>query len=187
MNQCILLAKSAVENYLKEGKIIEPPKDLPQQFLEKRAGVFVTLKKNEELRGCIGTYLPTKINIAEEIIRNAISSATEDGRFEKIQEEDLPHLSYTVYILSEPESVEDKKDLDPEKFGIIVKTAPFAYPDKNSFFDGRVPFKSGLLLPGLEEIKTPEEQFLVACQKAGINPAEEKVFLYRFSVEKHDE
>ena len=58
--------------------------------------------------------------------------------------EELPYLSYTVYILSEPKPVKDIKDLDPKKFGIIVKTTPFAYPDENvGWFDGHTPFKSG--------------------------------------------
>lgn len=185
MNQYVLLAKQAVESYLVEGKIIPPPKNLPREFFEKKAGVFVTIEQNKKLRGCIGTYLPTKINMAEEIISNAIAAAAEDYRFEKIKEEELPYLSYTVYVLSEPELIEGLKDLDPKKFGIIVKTAPFTYPDENPAFDENVSFKAGLLLPDLEGIETAEEQFAISCQKAGINPEKEKVFIYRFTAEKY--
>jgi AMMECR1 domain-containing protein len=60
MHPLVSLAKSAVENYILEKKIISPPEDLPKEFLEKRAGTFVTIEKNGELRGCIGTYLPTE-------------------------------------------------------------------------------------------------------------------------------
>ncbi len=197
MNPYILLAKSAVENYINEGKIIEPPKDLPEEFLRRRAGTFVTIEEmvrqahheERELRGCIGTYLPTKINIAEEIIHNAVSAATEDYRFRPIKKEELPYLSYTVYILSYPGPVKDiKKDLDPKKFGIIVKTGPFAYPNQeNVVFNGVVPYKTGLLLPDLEGVDTVEQQISIACQKGCIDPEKEKIFIYRFTVEKYGE
>lgn len=185
MNHYISLAKSAVESYVKEGRTIEPPSDLPKEFFERRAGIFVTIKKGNDLRGCIGTYLPTRPTVAEEIIRNAIAAATEDYRFGPIKEEELSSLSYEVYILSEPEPVEDIKTLDPKKFGIIVKTTPFAFPNQDVVFDGHTPLKSGLLLPDLPEIDTAEKQFILACQKAEIDPEKEKTFTYRFTVEKH--
>lgn len=186
MDPYVLLAKLAVENYIKEGKIITPASDLPEEFFKRKAGTFVTIEKEGQLRGCIGTYLPTRVNVAEEIIRNAISAATEDYRFGSIQKEELPLLSYTVYVLNYPEIVNDIKKLNPKKFGIIVKTTPFVYPNqKNVTFNGVIPHKTGLLLPDLEEIDTAEKQFFIACQKGGIDPTKEKVFIYRFTAEKH--
>lgn len=186
MNPLVLLTKLAVEKYIKEGKIIEVPEDLPEEFLTKRAGTFVTIEKDNELRGCIGTYLPTRINIAEEIIRNAVAAATEDYRFRPIEEKELSSLSYTVYILSYPEPVRDIRELDPKKFGIIVKTGPFTYPNQeNVAFNGALPYKTGLLLPDLEGIDTIEKQITIACQKGGINPEIEKIFIYKFRVEKY--
>ncbi len=186
MNPYIALAKTAVENYIKENKIISVPEDLPEEFLAKRTGTFVTIEKDGQLRGCIGTYLPTRVNIAEEIIRNAVAAATEDDRFGSIRTEELPYLSYTVYILSYPEPVKDLKKVDPKKFGLIVKTGPFVYPDQeNVVFNSVLPYKTGLLLPDLEEIDTIEKQFLIACQKGSIDPEKEKVFIYRFTVEKY--
>jgi len=185
MNPYTSLAKSAVETYINKGKIIDTPQDLPEDFLKKRAGVFVTLEKKGKLRGCIGTYLPTKINIAEEIIYNAIAAATEDHRFPPVQKEELPFLSYTVYVLSEPKLVKDIKELDPKRYGIIVKTSPFVYPNQKIAFDNFPPFKSGLLLPDLPGIDTPEQQISIACQKGGINPTKEKIFIYKFKTEKY--
>jgi AmmeMemoRadiSam system protein A len=202
MHQLVLLAKSAVENYIKENKIISSLEDLPEEFLKRRAGTFVTIEKAGELRGCIGTYLPTRINIVEEIIHNAIAAATEDYRFGPIQKEELPYLSYTVYILSYPEPVKNIKELDPRKFGIIVKTGPFTYPsgsegekreqflfdlsnEKEVTFDGVIPYKTGLLLPDLEGVDTIEQQIEICCQKGGINPQREKIFIYKFTVEKY--
>ena len=186
MNPYIKLARQAVENYIKEENIIEPPKDLPDEFFQRRAGTFVTIMENGNLRGCIGTYLSTRPNIAEEIIHNAVAAATEDYRFGSIKKEELPKLSYTVYVLSYPEPVKDLKELNPKKFGIIVKTTPFAYPDEDVVFDGHIPFKSGLLLPDLPGVDSVEKQFLIACQKGGIDPSREKTFIYRFTVEKHE-
>jgi len=188
MNPLVLLVKQAVENYVKEGKIISPSADLPEEFFKKRAGTFVTIERVGELRGCIGTYLPTRINVAEEIIRNAIAAATEDYRFGPIQKEELSSLSYTVYILSYPEPVKNIKTLDPKKFGVIVKTGPFTFPnEKEVVFDGVVPYKTGLLLPNLEGVDTIEKQISIACQKGGIDPEREKIFIYRFTVEKHQQ
>jgi uncharacterized protein (TIGR00296 family) len=180
------LAKLSVETYVKEKKIIEPPVDLPKEILTRRAGTFVTIEKDGNLRGCIGTYLPLRQNIAEEIIHNAIAAATEDYRFGPIKEEGFPYLSYTVYILGKPEPVKDISELNPKKFGIIVKTAPFAFSNKKDVvFDGIVPHKTGLLLPDLEGVDTVEQQISIACQKGGINHQKEKILIYKFTVEKY--
>jgi len=154
------LAKKAVETYLLKGEIIEAP------TMRKKAGVFITIEKENQLRGCIGTYLPTKENIAEETISNAIAAAFEDPRFPPVQKEELPFLSYAIYILNKPELIKSIEELNPKKYGIIVKS-------KN---------KSGLLLPDLKGIETTEEQVSIACQKAGID--KEKITIYRFTVIK---
>jgi len=192
------LAKRATENYVREREIISLPGNLPKEFLEKKAGAFVTIEKSEDseglfhsqeklsLRGCIGTYLPTRKNIAEEIIFNSIAAATEDYRFGPIREEELSCLRYTVYILNEPELVEDIKSLDPKKYGIIIKTVPIVSPDKTDVvFDGHHTSKSGLLLPDLEGVDTVEKQISITCQKGGIDPVWEKFSIYRFTVEKY--
>jgi AmmeMemoRadiSam system protein A len=188
MNFYIELAKEAVERYVKERKIIEPSETLPKEFFNKKSGAFVTIKKDKELRGCIGTYLPTKENIAEEIIQNAIAAATEDYRFEPIKPEELSELSYIVYLLTPPKLVNNLSELNPKKYGIIVKTAPISFHQRSDVtFNGYTPPKSGLLLPDLEGVDTVEKQISIACQKAGINPGKEKIIIYKFTVEKYGE
>ncbi len=184
MDYYIKLAKKAIENYIIKGEIISPPLDLPKEMLKRKSGVFVTLKKNEKLRGCIGTFLPTKKNLAEEIISNAVSSAVNDYRFLPVQKEEIPFLSYEVSILHLPELVvkitnekeinEDflkKIGLNPKKYGIIVKS------------NGKI----GLLLPDIEGVESCLEQFLIACRKAGINNQDKEIEIYKFKVEKHEE
>jgi len=194
MHPLVVLAKQTVEKYILEGKTILPDKNLPQKFprgelvelLDQKAGVFVTIRNGKELRGCIGTYLPTRKNIAEEVIQNAISAATSDYRFSPIQKEELTQLNYSVEILSKPELVKNPKELDPKKYGIIVKTAPIISPTKTDVvFNGHSIPKSGLLLPDLEDIDNVEKQISIACHKGGINPIKEKILIYKFTVEKY--
>ncbi|KPJ55261.1 hypothetical protein AMJ47_00035 [Parcubacteria bacterium DG_72] len=182
MNLYISLAKETVERYVREKKIIEPPKELSN----KKSGVFVTIKKEGRLRGCIGTYLATKENIAEEIISNAIAAATEDYRFGPIQKEELYKLSYIVYILSKPELIKNLKELNPKKYGIIIKTVPISSSRTDVMFNGHAVPKSGLLLPDLEGVDTIEQQISIACQKARINPGMEKIIIYKFRAEKYE-
>jgi len=167
----ISLAKKSIETYIKERKIISVPKNLEKEFLNKKAGVFVTIEKNKELRGCIGTYLPYYKNIAEETIHNAVTAATEDYRFEPIQPDELSQLSYTIYILNTPEQIKGLKELDPKKYGIIIKTT-----------DG----KCGLLLPDLNGVNSIQEQISIACQKGEINPKKDKLLIYKFTTKKYD-
>jgi len=170
MNPYLKLAKTALETFIKEGKIITPPKNLPKNFFQEKSGAFVSIHKGKQLRGCIGTYLPTKDNLAEEIIFNAIS-ASQDPRFLPIQEEELSDLSYEVYVLEEPKLVKNLNELNPKKFGILIKSLSS--------------FRSGLLLPGLKGINSPEQQIFFACQKAGIDPQKEKILIYKFSAKKY--
>jgi AmmeMemoRadiSam system protein A len=171
MDSYIDLAKKAIESYVRNKKVIKPPADLTKELLERKAGAFVTLKKNGDLRGCIGTYLPSKKNLVEEIIANAISSATADPRFDPVSIDELNKLKISVDVLSVPEKVDSLRALDPKKYGIIVEAE-----------DGR----AGLLLPDLEGVDMVDEQISVACEKAGIDPSRDKFFISRFTVERHE-
>ncbi|NSW91326.1 MAG: AmmeMemoRadiSam system protein A [Firmicutes bacterium] len=164
----VSLARLALEAYVKEGKVIKPPEDTPREMFENRAGTFVSIKKEGFLRGCIGTIYPTRKNIAEEIIHNAISAGTRDPRFTPINENELDYLVYSVDILKEPEPIDSIQDLDVYKYGVIVRSG------------GR----TGLLLPNIEGVDTPEEQVFIALQKAGIKP-NEKYTMERFEVIRH--
>lgn len=165
------LAKKAIKTFLKTNKIINPPKPLPKLF-QKKAGVFVSLHlKNDSLRGCIGTFLPAQNNLAQEIINNAISAATKDPRFEPLTKKEYKNINISVDVLSKLEPVKNFENLNPKKYGIIVKSNSGA---------------TGLLLPDLPQIDTPEKQIAIACQKAGI-PANEPISLFKFSVKRYNE
>ncbi len=163
----VQLAIDAIESFVKEGRTINAPSELTDE-MKGKAGVFVSLKKHGELRGCIGTFEPTQPNVALEIIHNAISAATRDPRFPAVEAHELSEISYSVDILTKPEAVSDTKDLDPKRYGVIVESG----------------WRKGLLLPDLEGVDTVEYQLSIAKQKAGIGE-EEPAKIYRFTVERY--
>jgi len=162
----VRLAKEAVETYVNQGIVIKP-KDITPEMRDK-AGVFVSMKKHGELRGCIGTFEPTRVNIAEEVVANAISSATRDPRFHPVSASELDVLEYSVDVLTKPEPIKSMKELDPKKYGLIVESG----------------FRRGLLLPDLKGVDTVDEQIIICKAKAGI-PDDEPVKLYRFQVKRY--
>ena len=165
LHPVVRLAKATVERYIQEGRTPRPRKLTPE--MKERAGVFVSLHKHGQLRGCIGTFEPTKDNVAEEIIANAISSSTGDPRFPPVTASELDDLEYSVDILTKPEPVIDISQLDHKKYGVIVESG----------------WKKGLLLPALEGVDSVEEQIAICRLKAGIS-AGEPVKLYCFQVRR---
>lgn len=162
----VRLAREAVETYVRHGRVIEPT-ELSEDMLEQ-AGAFVSIKKKGELRGCIGTLESTQANLALEVVRNAIDSATRDPRFLEVTPEELDDLSYSVDVLSPAEPVAGPEELDPKRYGLIVRLGP----------------RRGLLLPDIEGVSTVEEQISIAKAKAGIAP-EESPDLLRFTVRRY--
>jgi AMMECR1 domain-containing protein len=94
LHPVVKLAKEAVESYIRKGEILEPQDLTPE--MRERAGAFVSLHEHGQLRGCIGTFEPTKDNVAEEIVANAISSSTADPRFPPVTASELDDLEYSV-------------------------------------------------------------------------------------------
>ena len=164
----VKLARYSLETFVKTHKPAPLPENLPAELLNHKAGAFVSLHKNGELRGCIGTIIATQKNLAEEILQNAISACSKDPRFDPVTIDELDDIEYSVDVLGEPERIFDVKSLDVKRYGVIVENGA----------------RRGLLLPDLEGVDTVEEQIAIAKRKAGIRP-EEKVSLWRFEVIRH--
>ncbi len=164
----VKLARRSLENYILHGTRITVPDGLPEEMLDRRAGAFVSIHKQGQLRGCIGTILPTCTSVAEEIIENAVSASTKDPRFDPITADELPLLEINVDVLGEPEDIPSADMLDVKRYGVIVTRG----------------YKRGLLLPDLDGVDTVEEQIAIAKRKAGIG-ADEPVKLSRFEVVRH--
>ncbi|HHZ11487.1 MAG TPA: AmmeMemoRadiSam system protein A [Acholeplasmataceae bacterium] len=163
----VRLARESITTYLTRGRTMDVP-ELPKEMLARRAGVFVSLHKGGNLRGCIGTFLPTRKSVAEEIIHNAIAAATEDPRFPPVRKTELDDLDISVDVLSKPVKAR-KEELDPKKYGVIVSSG----------------FRRGLLLPDLKGVDTVEKQLKIACEKAGIFGDDFEI--EKFTVERHGE
>jgi AmmeMemoRadiSam system protein A len=170
MHPLAKLAKDTVDLYIREDKILEVREEDLSPELKQQAGVFICLKIDGTLRGCIGTFQPAEPTIAHEIIRNAISAATCDPRFSCVRADELDAMEYTVDVLTPPEPVKDKSELNPRRYGVIVQAG------------GR----RGLLLPDLDGVDTVDFQISIAMQKAGI-PRGTPVELSRFEVKRYDE
>jgi AmmeMemoRadiSam system protein A/AmmeMemoRadiSam system protein B len=161
------LARDSVEMYVRTGNRLDPKNVGP--FLLQRAACFVSLKTTTgDLRGCIGTIEPSQANLAEEIVSNAIGSATRDPRFPPVGEDELSSLRYSVDVLhpAEPARFED---LDPKVYGVIVE-------DSSGL-------QRGLLLPDIEGVDSAAQQIDIAARKAGLHPGS-PLNLYRFRVER---
>jgi len=163
----VSLARQTVENYVKTGRMYKKNEPLPEELTKEQAGVFVSIKKYGDLRGCIGTITPVTDSVGEEIRANAISASTRDPRFEAITEDELPLLEYSVDVLAPAEKIDSEDALDPEEYGVIVSLGG----------------KRGLLLPDLDGIDDAETQVSIAMRKAGIAESDrERIKLERFEV-----
>ena len=173
------LARFTIESFVREGVIpsvsgnaaicgaVKHP--IPDALLSESAGVFVSIHEHGELRGCIGTILPTRKNIAEEIIQNAVSACSEDPRFSPVTQRELPYLELSVDVLGKPENIKGPEELDVHRYGVIVSKGA----------------RRGLLLPDLDSVDSIDQQIRIAKQKAGIDPSEKDVTLQRFEVIRH--
>ena len=175
-DELVSLARLSLESYVRSGGIPVRVDDLPDgrtlsdQLTQRRAGCFVSLKVDGQLRGCIGTIAPTKASLAEEICANAVSAGRRDRRFPPVEVDELDELVYDVDVLCQPEPIEGKGQLDPRRYGVIVSTD-----------DGR----RGLLLPDLDGVDSVDEQVRIAAQKGGIDLIGDSYRLERFEVERH--
>lgn len=165
----VQLARRTIETYIRTGALIEVPKGLPEEMYQNQAGVFVSIKKNGMLRGCIGTIQAAMPSIAEEIILNAVSASSKDPRFLPVEPEELEQLSISVDVLGDTEKIDSPDMLDVKRYGVVVTK-------------GR---KRGLLLPNLAGVDSVADQIAIAKQKAGIGEAEQ-ANLERFEVVRHE-
>lgn len=161
----VIFARKIIEAYVTTGKrpIVISKGDtvlINEQFLTSdrykqmsqiTRGCFVSLHLDGSLRGCIGTIGATESNVLYEISKNAVASCSKDNRFNPVELEELERLEIKVDILSELSPLSSLEQLNPRKFGVVVRKG----------------YKQGVLLPELEGINTVEQQIEIASQKGG--------------------
>lgn len=153
----VKLARKAIETYITEGIIIEPPDDTPEKL--RRPGMaFVTLEsysRNRELRGCIG-FLQPITPLVKTVINASIAAATEDPRFPPLSKSELKDIVIEVSILSTPKLIKNIDEIIIGKHGLLIYRGWY----------------SGTLLPQVPvEYCWNRETFLAeSCLKAGLDP-----------------
>jgi AmmeMemoRadiSam system protein A len=130
---------------------------------------FVSLKIRGRLRGCIGTLASTQPSLEAEIVANAVASSTRDPRFPAVRAEEIDSLEISLDLLSPPEPVASPAQLDPHRYGVIVRAT------------GPEGGRSGVLLPDLPGVDSAARQIAICRDKAGIAP-NAPVTLERFTV-----
>ena len=153
-------SREVVTQYLKTKKRILLSEEIKSRF-SFNSGVFVTLNKEANLRGCIGFPTPDR-KLYQSLIDAATASATEDPRFPPVSYDELKSITFEVTVLTPPEVVKVQDPIDylrkikVGRDGLVVKWE----------------FGSGLLLPQVPvEYGWNEEEFLEnTCVKAGAAP-----------------
>jgi AmmeMemoRadiSam system protein B/AmmeMemoRadiSam system protein A len=149
--ELLKLARAAIAEYLKTGNIPDYETDDPA--LTRRAGAFVTLRKGDELRGCIGRLWADK-PLYRRVQEMAVAAATSDPRFPPLTAEELDNLNIEVSVLSPLHRVTDIRQIEVGTHGLVIVKA------------GR----QGVLLPQVpvEEGWDREEFLGNLCLKAGL-------------------
>jgi uncharacterized protein len=172
-------ARKAIETYLRDDKIMERP-EVSRKFLD-RCGTFVTLTKNNELRGCIGQPIPV-MPLIDALIDSAISAATRDPRFPELELGELSEVEIEVSVLTKPEIMKVKHPKDYPGLIAIGRDGLIIEYGANA----------GLLLPQVPvEWNWDAEEFLSnACLKAGLPPdfwLDKRVRVQKFSAQVFSE
>ena len=173
----LLLARKAIGHFLETGEAPEVVKEVDAAEFSGPRGVFVTLRRGEELRGCIGFPFPT-LPLGKAVMQAAVAAAGSDFRFPPVTLEELPDIAIEISVLTVPETIAVEK---PEEYPRKVKIGE----------DGLIiEFMgySGLLLPQVPvEEGWDAETFLGhLCMKAGLPPEtwkREKVTIKAFQAE----
>jgi uncharacterized protein (TIGR00296 family) len=164
--ELLFLSRSALETYLREGKIIDTPNSF--SLPRRQQGVFVTIRNGKEVRGCQGTLIPAKENLNAEIIENTIRAATSDRRYPSVSLHELNRIKIQIAIVKDWVEIEGKDKLrDPKRFGLVIENGE----------------RTGVILPG--EVKTSSWQYRKACKMAGVKSGDRfRMFVFEAIVIK---
>ncbi len=165
--ELLAIARQTLESYFETGKA--PDFEVKSSQLKEPYGAFVTLKKNGQLRGCIG-HLEADKPIYQVVSEMAISAAFQDPRFPPLEKAELDEVAIAISVLSPFERVKNVEEIVVGRDGLLIKKG----------------FSSGLLLPQVPvEWGWDRDEFLrQVCRKAGLPPdAWPDAELYRFSAQ----
>ena len=153
-----------------DGEDLTNPALFPRQSPPQACFVSLKLEPGDRLRGCIGSLAPTKHTLEEEVVGNAVAAASQDPRFDPVRREELARIRISIDLLTPPEFVESEAELDPFRYGLIVRAGD----------------RCGVLLPDLPGVQSVARQIAICREKAGLS-ANEIIRMERFTVERLDE
>lgn len=168
------IARGSLEVYLKTGKKMNLTQSDP--VLLKEMGAFVTLKENEELRGCIGNLIgtgPLYLTVRD----MAVEAAVGDPRFTAVELPELEKIEIEISVLSPMEKVDSADKIELGKHGVLVRKG----------------MQSGVFLPQVAaETGWNKEEFLsnLCLHKAGLAPdawKDKSIEMYIFTAEVFSE
>jgi AmmeMemoRadiSam system protein A len=171
----LALARAAVSESL-EGPQVQVPSE---PWLAEPGACFVTLRKEGELRGCIGS-LEAHRPLAQDLIENARGAAHRDPRFSPLQRNELDRVRFEVSLLSPLEPLEVKTEqeaiaaLRPDRDGVLLQWGPYR----------------GVFIPKMwKQLPDPLEFLAFLRRKAGLSPHEwyPGTQLWRFTAEDWSE
>ena len=159
--ELLALARDAVLTFVREGRRLSPDRRPPdrrrqairQQDVPEASGIFVTIRIDEQLRGCIG-FLRDIDDLPLAVVDSAVAAATEDPRFEAISEAELERLAFEISLLS-PYVATTPEAIVVGRHGVIVRRGG----------------ARGLLLPqvAVEQGWDREQLLAGVCRKAGLD------------------
>jgi len=117
MEQLLFIARSSIEGFLKEGKV--PKFEISSEKLREKRGTFVTIKKQGQLRGCIGCMVGDN-PLYQIVSQMAIAAALEDPRFPPVTKNELPELEYEISVLGPLKKVNSPKEIQLGVHGVQV-------------------------------------------------------------------
>lgn len=151
--ELLYIARTTVETFVREGKT--PEFEVKDERLQLKEGAFVTIHKSGQLRGCIGQIIPSDKPLWQVVREMAISASSKDPRFNPVSKRELDDIDYEVSVLSVPKSIDNWRNIELGKHGVIIKKG----------------FKGGVFLPQVAtETGWSREEFLgqLCAQKAGL-------------------
>ncbi len=169
-DELLKIARSSIEFYIVNGKMPSVSTKNPELLAD--GAVFVTLEKNHDLRGCIGTT-ESRMPLYKAVSTLAIAAAVEDTRFNPVTADELKDITIEISVLSAQKKINSPNEIIPHKHGVVVRKG----------------LRCGLFLPQVWEHPqlAGKDAFLseLCCQKAGLEPdawKKEGTDLYTFTV-----
>ncbi len=118
--ELLKIARKNLELYIGKSKSIDLSTEVFNEKLQNKCGIFVTLKKDDKLRGCLGRFESSK-NIPETVAELVVSSALNDTRFSPVKAKELNDIKIEISVLSPMQKINSIDEIELGKHGIYIK------------------------------------------------------------------